>query len=229
MGWSRMPFPRIIVDSREDASGIPEILRRRGLYVQMKTLDVGDYVVSSYAVERKTVRDFIGSLYSGRLFEQAQRISRAYKDYLLVVEGDIQEVLADLRNPRVYWGTLLELAMRFDFKILFTLDREQTADLLQVLVKRARGKTKGMPLLVKKPRMATTKDWQLFLVGSLPTIGPKMGEKLLLSFGSVRNICRASRTELAIKGGIGYARAAKIQELLDAEFGRTAVKQAKLA
>jgi DNA excision repair protein ERCC-4 len=224
-----MPFARIVADSREAASGIPEILRKRGFYVQMKNLDVGDYVVSACAVERKTVRDFISSLYGGRLFEQAQRISRSYKDYLLIVEGDIQEVLADLRNPRVYWGTLLALAMNFDFRILFTLDQEQTADLLQVLVTKIRGKAAVRPLLVKKPRMATTKDWQLSLLESLPAIGPKMAEKLLVSFGSVRNVFRASRSELAVKGGIGYARAAKIQELLDSEYGHSKVKQAKLA
>ncbi len=224
-----MPFARIVADSREAASGIPEILRKRPFYVQMKSLDVGDYVVSACAVERKTVRDFISSLYGGRLFEQAQRISRSYKDYLLIVEGDIQEVLADLRNPRVYWGTLLALAMNFDFRILFTLDQEQTADLLQVLVTKIRGKAAVRPLLVKKPRMATTKDWQLSLLESLPAIGPKMAEKLLGSFGSVRNVFRASRSELAVKGGIGYARAAKIQELLDSEYGHSKVKQAKLA
>ena len=224
-----MPFARIVADSREAASGIPEILRKRGFYVQMKNLDVGDYVVSACAVERKTVRDFISSLYGGRLFEQAQRISRSYKDYLLIVEGDIQEVLADLRNPRVYWGTLLALAMNFDFRILFTLDQEQTADLLQVLVTKIRGKAAVRPLLVKKPRMATTKDWQLSLLESLPAIGPKMAEKLLVSFSSVRNVFRASRSELAVKGGIGYARAAKIQELLDSEYGHSKVKQAKLA
>ena len=223
-----MPFARIVADTREAASGIPEILRKRGLYVQVKTLDVGDYIVSSYVVERKTVRDFITSLYAGRLFEQAQRISRSYKNYILVVEGDIQEILADLRNPKVYWGTILTLAMQFGFKILFTLDHEQTADLLQVLVSKFRGKTEAVPLLVKKPRMGTAKDWQLSLVGSLPAIGPKLGERLLSSFGSVRKIFLASRSELAVKGGIGYARAEKIQELLDAEFGRSGAKQAKL-
>jgi DNA excision repair protein ERCC-4 len=224
-----MPFPRIVADSRETASGIPDILRKRGLYVQVKTIDVGDYIISSCAIERKTVRDFITSLYAGRLFEQAQRISRSYKNYMLIVEGDIQGVLADLRNPKVYWGTILTLAMKFDFKTFFTLDREQTADLLQVLVTRFRGKTEAVPILVKKPRMGTTRDWQLSLVGSLPAIGPKLGERLLSSFGSVRNIFLASRAELAVKGGIGYARAAKIQEVLDAEFGRNAAKQARLA
>jgi ERCC4-type nuclease len=73
------------------------------------------------------------------------------------------------------------------------------------------------------------RDWQLSLLGSLPTIGPKLAEKLLLSFGSVRNVFRASRTELAVKGGIGHARAKKVQELLDAESRRGQPKQAKLA
>jgi len=224
-----MTFARILVDSREAASGVPEILRKRGLYVQMKSLDIGDYIVSSYAVERKTVHDFIGSLYKGRLFEQAQRMSGSYTDYFLIVEGDIQEVLADLQNPRIYWGALLALAINFGFKILFTLDREQTADVLEVLVRRFRGKAGAFPLIVQKPRMATTEDWQLSLLGSLPSIGPKMGEKLLESFGSVRNVFRASRSELALKGGIGYARAAKIQELLDAGYRQSSAKQTKLA
>jgi DNA excision repair protein ERCC-4 len=221
---------RIAIDNREAASGIPELLQKKGLYVQMKNLDVGDYIVAECAVERKTVHDFITSLYGGRLFEQAQRISRSYKNYLLVVEGDFQEALADLRNPRVYWGTLLALALNLEFKVFFTLDGEQTADLLYVLASKTRRKgIAGRPLLVKKPRMATTKDWQLSLLESLPSIGPKLAEKLLTSFGSVRNVVRASRNELAVKGGIGYARAGKIQELLDAEYRRSAARQTRLA
>ncbi len=224
-----MTLSRVAVDTREDASGIPALLRKKGVYVQMKTLDVGDYVVGQYAVERKTVRDFMASLYRGRLFEQAQRISQSYENYLLVVEGDIQEVLANLENPRVYWGTLLALALNFNFKVFFTLDRAQTADLLYVLAKRAHGRRKQLrPLLVKKPRMGTVRDWQLSLVESLPTIGPKLAEKLLISFGTIRSILRSSRAELAVKGGIGYARAKRIQELLDAEFRPGAPEQTKL-
>lgn len=225
-----MPFTRIAVDMREAASGIPDKLRRKGLYVQMKTLDVGDYVVGELAVERKSVQDFISSLYGGRLFEQAQRILRSYRDYVLVVEGDIQEMLADLKNPKVYWGTLSALAINFGFKVLFTLDSEQTADLLQVLASKFHRRGVGVaPVLVKKPRRGTTREWQLSVIESLPTIGPKLAEKLLKSFGSVRNIFQASRVELAVKGGIGSARAGKIQQLLDTEYGRSTVRQLKLA
>lgn len=224
-----MTLSRITVDTREAASGIPELLQKKGVYVQMKTLDVGDYVVAQYAVERKTVRDFITSLYGGRLFDQAQRISESYKNFLIIVEGYIQEVLADLKNPRVYWGTLLALALNFDFNVFFTLDRRQTTDLLYVLAGRAHGTGKqARPLLVKKPRMGTTWDWQLSVLEGLPTIGPKLAEKLLLSFGSVRSVFRASLVELAVKGGIGYARAMRIQELLNAEYRRSAPKQTKL-
>lgn len=224
-----MTMSRIVVDTREAASGIPDLLQKKGVFIQMKTLDVGDYVVAQYAVERKTVRDFITSLYGGRLFEQAHRISRSYTNFLLLVEGDIQEILVDLKNPRVYWGTLLSLGLDFNFRVFYTLDQEQTADLLYTLAKRAHRKGRPTrPLLVKKPRMGTTRDWQLSLLGSLPTIGPKLAERLLLAFESARNVFRASRVELAVKGGIGSHRSKRVQELLDAEYRRNIPKQAKL-
>jgi DNA excision repair protein ERCC-4 len=224
-----MVAPRIVADTREAASTIPRILERSGIYVQMKTLDIGDYVIGEYVVERKAVRDFLSSLYAGRLFEQAQRISQAYGNYLLIVEGDIQEVLADLRNPRAFWGALIALAFDMEFKLFFTLDQEQTAEFLNVFARRAR-RRRGMirPLLVKKPRLATVRDRQLSILESLPTIGPKLGERLLRSFGSVRPAFTASLTELAVKGGVGWARAKKIQEVLDAQYPRAALRQTEL-
>ena len=221
-------IPRVIVDTRETTSGIPEDLERKGVYVQRKTLDVGDYVVGQCVIERKTARDFISSLYSGRLFEQAQRISSAYKKFMLIVEGDAQESLSEMKNPRAYWGALLALALDFDFKILFTSDQEQTADVLDLLARKTgRGKD-GRPLLLRKPRMGTTRDWQLLVLESLPGVGPKLAEKLLEAFGSVRNVFRASWVELAVKGGIGEARAKRIQKLLDTEYRRITSKQTKL-
>jgi len=224
-----MVVPRITADTREAASGIPRILERSGIYVQMKTLDVGDYVIGEYVVERKAIRDFVSSLYGGRLFEQAQRISQAYGNYLLIVEGDAQEVLADLKNPRAFWGALIALAFDIEFKLFFTLDQEQTAEFLGVLARKIR-RRRGMfrPLLVKKPRLATIRDRQLSILGSLPTIGPKLSERLLRSFGSVRPAFTASLTELAVKGGVGWARAKKIQEVLDAQHPRAGLKQTEL-
>lgn len=220
---------RIVVDTREKASGIPELLERRGVYVQRKALDVGDYILGQCVVERKTGQDFISSLYGGRLFEQAQRITQSYKQFMLIVEGDMQEILSDMKNPKAYWGALLTLALRFDFRLFFTLNQTQTADVLSLLATRTKQGEASRPLLVRKPRMGTERDWQLGVLESLPTVGPKFAERLLRAFGSIRNVLLASRMELAVRGGIGEARARKIQELLDAEYRRPTTKQTKLA
>lgn len=224
-----MRLSRIAVDIREAASGIPELLERRGIYVQRRMLDVADYVVGRYAIERKTVHDFISSLYSGRLFDQAQRITQTYSKFLLIVEGDIEEALGDLKNPRVYWGALLSLTIGFDFKVFFTSSTGQTADLLSLLAHRSGSGFTNRPLLVKKPKLASTKDWQLLVLSSLPSIGPKMAERLLQSFGTLQNVFTASRTELALKGGIGESRAQKVFDLVRAEYKRKIPKQSKLA
>jgi len=225
-----MRLPRIVIDSRESASGIPEQLEERGIYVQKKLLDVADYVVGRYAIERKTVHDFISSLYSGRLFEQAQRITQTYSKFLLIVEGDFQDALIELKNPRVYWGALLTLAIKYDFKVFYTFSIDETVDLLTLIARRGMASGSGdRPLIAKKPRMSSNNEWQSLVVSSLPTIGPILGEKLLRSFGSLHNIFAASRIELAVKGGIGESRARKVFDLIRADYKQKASKQTKLA
>ncbi len=78
---------RIIADEREKPSGVPEALRSLGVSVEYRLLDVADYLVGAYAIERKSVRDFVSSLYSGRLFDQAHRLGEAYETIFLIVEG----------------------------------------------------------------------------------------------------------------------------------------------
>jgi len=51
------------------------------------TLEVGDYVLTSETVvERKSVSDLVGSLASGRLYNQAEAMLRYYKRAVLLVE-----------------------------------------------------------------------------------------------------------------------------------------------
>uniref|UniRef100_A0A1I8JLS6 ERCC4 domain-containing protein n=1 Tax=Macrostomum lignano TaxID=282301 RepID=A0A1I8JLS6_9PLAT len=75
------PLPaQVIVDVREFRSELPCLLHRRGITILPVTIDVGDYVLTpDICVERKSVSDLIGSLNSGRLYNQsgaAHRIRR---------------------------------------------------------------------------------------------------------------------------------------------------------
>ena len=50
---------------------------------------VGDYILTpEICVERKSISDLIGSLASGRLFNQAMSMTRYYKNPVLLIEFD---------------------------------------------------------------------------------------------------------------------------------------------
>lgn len=50
---------------------------------------IGDYILSpEMCVERKSISDLIGSLNSGRLYTQAQAMTRYYAKPILLIEFD---------------------------------------------------------------------------------------------------------------------------------------------
>lgn len=81
--------PRVIVDMREFRSELPSLLHKRGMDVEPVTLEVGDYILTpEICVERKSISDLIGSLNSGRLYNQATSMSRFYTNPMLLIEFD---------------------------------------------------------------------------------------------------------------------------------------------
>jgi len=212
--------PRVIVDERERGSGVPDLLKSFGLLVDYRLLEIGDYVVSSdCAVERKAGRDFAKSLYTGRLFDQASRLRQFYARPVLVAEGDLELLVGEASKPRAFWGALATLSFQFGMSVFFTANARQTADLISTLVRRA-GLTEApkAPWVQRKPKAADMRKVQLTLVAALPALGPKLAERVLLRFGSVRRVFLASVAEFSSVKGVGRAKAEKIGGLLDAEY-----------
>ena len=211
---------RVIADEREKPSGVPEELEQMGVMVDYRVLDIADYVVGEYAIERKSARDFVSSLFSGRLFDQAYRLGEAYQIIILVVEGDLEGEMQRLRNPRSLWGALISAVLDFRLLCFFTRDPHQTAEFIVTLGKggRYKGKSGGPPLVVRKPKGGDVRRLQLSIVGSLPSIGPRMAEQLLSTYGSVRKVFSASVTEMAIGAGIGRSRALSLNKILDTPY-----------
>lgn len=223
---------RIVVDERERPSGVPDGLRSLGATVDFRLLDVADYIVGDYAVERKSARDFVSSLFSGRLFDQAYRLGESYQESILIIEGSIDEQVKKMKNPRSLWGALLSAVLDFHLKCLFTGDAQQTAELIYTLAKGGRfgGKQAGPPVVVRKPKAENMPEVQRSIVRSLPGVGPRMAEQMLGVFGSVRKVFGASVTEMAVGAGIGRAKALSINKVLDATYqgGGKAPSQARL-
>jgi len=224
---------RIIADERERRSGVPEELRSIGASVEYKVLDVADYLVGEFAVERKSVRDFNSSLFSGRLFDQAHRVGQSYETIFLIVEGDLWKEIGNARNPRSLWGALISVVLDFGLNTFFAPDTKQTAQFLFTLAKGGghRRGSGGPPVIVRKPRTTDLKRVQVSVLSSLPGVGPRMAEQLLDHFGSLRKVLAASVTEMSVGAGLGKARALSLVKLLDAGYkgSKTVPSQASLS
>jgi DNA excision repair protein ERCC-4 len=220
---------RIVVDERERNSNIPELLKNAGAVIDFTQLKVGDYVVSSEtAVERKTVRDLISSIYDGRLFLQCSDLVKHYQKPLLVVQGNIAELaeapedvedtdtkLYAERMPLAY-DALITVATEFRIPIIHTPSAEQTAQLLVTLVNRSlrEGKATG-PLLRKIKKENPTYIQQLSVLASLPGVGEKLAARMLKKFHTPIRALNASAAELATIPGFGLARAERVRKILN--------------
>ena len=208
--------PRIVADVREDKR-VVQYLRMMGAEVVEEMITPGDYVVGEgYAVERKSFRDFVSSIYQKRLFEQVERLREAYSGCCLVVEGSPERVY-ELYNPMVFWGALAKLIAETQVPVVFTADREQTAAFIYSLAKKLQEKAEAVEARYK-PKAYTLDQMQRFAVQGLPGVGPKLADRLLKRFGSVRRVFTATEVELTGVEGVGRKKAMEIVRFLDAPY-----------
>lgn len=91
---------KIVVDSREMRSKLPFYLYKSNNEIEVKVLDIGDYLLDEKrCIERKSIDDFISSLNSGRLYQQAQKMVYSYKNPILLLEfNEVKPSLCDFDN-----------------------------------------------------------------------------------------------------------------------------------
>jgi Fanconi anemia group M protein len=189
------PKPKIIADIHEKNSLVIANLSSEA-DVEIKNLEIGDYVIGETVIERKTFGDFISSMLSKRLIEQLTQM-QSYENRLLILEGkDFEELEAGETklNPNAIRGMILSISLDFRTPIIFTKDEEDTSKFLVVLAKKQlKGKTE-FTLHSRKP--ASEKEQKQYIIESFPGIGPKTAEALLKKFGSIKNIINAPQEEL---------------------------------
>ena len=215
------PSIRIVADDRENAGGvIAELQRLAGVSVDVQRLKVGDFLVAgSFAVERKTLRDFAQSVIDGRLFTQAAALAQGPRRGILVLEGTAGELSASKMSRESLQGALITVSVFFGLAVLRARDAAETARLLVYLSRQAERLAQGaLPRPGYRPKGKRAR--QLFILQGLPGIGPGRAARLLDHFGSVRGVALASPAELAMIDGIGETTADKIGWALEEPAGR---------
>ncbi|TSA18345.1 MAG: heavy metal resistance protein CzcA [Nitrosopumilales archaeon] len=207
---------RMIIDEREKKSGIPDLLRAVGVNIELKNLPVGDYIVAPETiVERKSIQDFISSVFDGRLFDQCNRLKEHFEHPIILMEGNVDQIEELTENPLVFYGAISSVVLDFKIPIIPTPNASHTAKLLIAMCTRQENK-KG-PFLKKIKKSDDLQKQQLSVLCSLPGVGEKLATRMLERFGSPTNTLKASYSELSKIKGMGESRALKIRKMLDAE------------
>src|SRR3989338_485953 len=207
---------KIIVDFREKGSSILKNLVDLGVDLNLRQLDVGDFVFGRIGIERKSVRDFVDSLIDGMLLSQIKELRR-FERPLLLIEGEDDIFSVRKVHPNAIFGMIGAIAVDFNIPILYTKNSSETAALIKVLAKRELEERGDFGIrIVKKP--TSTKELQEFVVSSFPGIGGGLNKRLLEQFGSVRKIVNSSIDELKDVEGIGERKARDLVEIFDEEY-----------
>lgn len=211
--------PRVFIDQREIRSHVAQALEKLGLDIVLRTLEVGDYVVSDrVGIERKTVEDFLSTLMDGRdLFGQIGDLVRTFERPLLIIEGEGLYTARQV-NPNSIRGVLTSIAIDFGVPIIFSRNEEDTAALISTIARREQGDTKKEINLHGKRTALTLKEQQEYVISSMPEIGPVVAKNLLRHFGSIESVMRASREELMEVELVGPKTADRIKEVVSGEY-----------
>jgi len=210
---------KVFVDQREIRSHVARSLEKLGMDITLKTLEVGDYVVSDrVGIERKTVGDFLSTLMDGRdLFGQISDLRRTFDRPVLIIEGEGLYTTRHIHANSIR-GMLSSIAIDFGVPIIFSRDEEETAALIAIMAKREQIDEKKDISLHGKKTSLTLKEQQEYVISSLPEIGPAVARNLLLHFGSVERVMSASREELMEVGLVGPKTADRIREVVNGVY-----------
>lgn len=207
---------KIVMDSRERNADLISALEDRGIEVSINTLPVGDYIISDrICIERKTTADFESSLMNGRMFEQVARLKGAYERPMLLIEGSREGFRL---QQKVILGAIVSMYIDSNVQVLLSEGIEDTADILLSIARHEQLERSRAPSLKGGMHAYTDSEYQEYIVGNMPGVGPKLARALLSHFGSISNIANSDIEELQKVDKIGKTKANRILEILNTDY-----------
>jgi ERCC4-type nuclease len=184
----------ILIDTRE--SRIQNLLSAYD--PRIVHLAMGDILVltenGGILLERKTPSDFIASVRSNRLWEQLLRMIKhdnlglyAIKRRMVLIHGEFDP---ETEWPQIF-GALLEILFVYETPIIFLNDDDAFQEFFRILVQR---EERGLNDKVPQERWyrkrlredLPEKDKKIYILASLPYIGPVLAKTLFTHLGALR-------------------------------------------
>jgi len=204
----------IIVDYREKASGIIDLLKERNINIEVKKVSHGDYIINNWiTVERKTAKDFLVSIISRRLFYQLTNLKEHCDCPILLIEGNPYKTDFNFKHNAIK-GALLSIQTIWYIPIIFSCSKDDTRNIFIMIGKQDDSNAESISLRSGyRPKKLKTR--QLYILQGFPQVGPVIAKRLLAHFKSIPKIINAPIEELIKVKGMGRISAEKIREVLD--------------
>ncbi|KAH0788059.1 DNA repair endonuclease XPF [Histomonas meleagridis] len=201
------PYPpstrKIIVDDREFRSSLPNSLLQVGFKVVPELITVGDYVLTNdIVIERKAYTDLVGSLRSGRLLQQLQRMKMYYPKPMLLIEFSETEqfnlVSAKDKNPLVMQKIAMILRLFPEIKIIWARNNLEAA---RTLMEIAQGKnepneTMAMAMGSEDKNASNGASKSVKFLAAIPFLTNGHIEKIIEKCRNLRELAEMDRDDL---------------------------------
>ena len=225
----------VVVDSREKLKPyfIATFLKG-GINARIEALPAGDFMIygdtpeNSYLIERKEASDVLGSLeghktkdgvyHPGRIWNQIERMQETGVGKLrLLIEGNPLKASSQryrkipITPARVYGA--YEGILKFDIKIVWTEDKEQTTEYIKTVIKRMSRKKTKFALRTSAPNSMTLEEKKNFILQGFPKIGANTSKLLVEKYPTLMDLFN-DIDNIDKLPGIGVKTKEQIKEIL---------------
>jgi ERCC4-related helicase len=215
-GDQKENLPTIHVDTRELAQFVDK-LRYRGALVEVKQLDIGDFVASNdIVIERKTIDDFVKSVYDGRLFRQLANMSDKYPRPILVIQGERKDLSGI--GESAFYGAVASIISDFKVPIFFAPSERDVIEVIYHIARREQLEKKKETKLREGRKPMTLADTQRYIVAGVPGVSSVLADRLLSKMSTIEKLFSSSEQELLSVEGIGDVTARRIRQLATAKY-----------
>jgi len=203
----------IYIDSFEPRSIERRIVNLR-VPVARKRLPAGDYAFSNIGVERKTIDDFINSVFQARMWDQLFKLKEVYEHPLLVLIGKTpfptsHNILGKLKSA---WGAKWNIGTSIGIPILeFDNDDQFVISLVQGYLQVTNKRLSYKPLPPKKKSILEIK---IDMLSRIPGVGIKTAKFLVEEYNSIEELIKVPVLKLSEYKGISEKKAILIKKVI---------------
>ncbi len=212
----RENLPTVYVDTRELAQFVDK-LRHRGALVEVKQLDIGDFVVSDeIVIERKTIDDFVKSVYDGRLFKQISNMTNKYPRPILIIQGERKDLSGI--GESAFYGAVASVVSDFKVPVFFAPSERDLVEMIYHIARREQIEKKKEAKIREGRKPMTLADTQRYVVSGIPGVSAVLADRGLSKMSTVEKLFSSSEQELRDVEGIGDVMAQRIRQLATAKY-----------